>query len=128
MKTVKATREGLVGSRTASQVIITAYNGTLRLSNFFVALPDTNARFLMVHLRNPANGRELMCPVLDVGPFNTHDSDYVFGDARPATESGQSVSGDGTNGSGIDLSEGVWAYLDMQDNTNIEWEFLQVPA
>lgn len=114
---VKATREGLVGQTTASGYVIDEFVP-------FVALPSTNALERAVRVTNPLNGVSIIAIVLDVGPFNTHDNDYVFYGARPAAESGQSVSGKGTNGAGIDLGERVWKRLGMQDNTDVEWEFL----
>lgn len=126
MKRVKATREGLIGNSTSMGIVITPYLGLghAHLSNFFVALPDTKAIRRIVRVRNPANDREVMCPVIDVGPWNEHDSDYVFGDFPPAAESGIDTRGRKTNGAGIDLSEGVWAMLGMTDNTEVEWEFV----
>lgn len=127
MKRVKATREGLVGRTTANGLRIFGYEPgeeAVRLNNFFVALPSIVALGRIIRLRNPATGVELTVPVQDVGPFNIHDDEYVLRDARPAAESGQSVSGRGTNGAGIDLSEAVWHLLGMVDNTDVEWEFL----
>ena len=62
---------------------------------------------------------------MDVGPWNVNDDAYVFGDARPQAESGVSISGHGTNGAGIDLSEHVWNYLKMKDNGDVSWEFVK---
>src|SRR5512146_823793 len=56
---VKATREGLIGKKTASGWIITPYRP-------FVALPSTKALRRMVYLRNPANNLECFAEVLDV--------------------------------------------------------------
>ena len=62
--------------------------------------------------------------VLDVGPWNEHDDAYVFGTARPASESGIDVSSNHrTNGAGIDLGEAVWKALEMTDNAEVEWRF-----
>jgi hypothetical protein len=62
---------------------------------------------------------------MDVGPWNIHDDNYVFGDAQPQAESGISLSGKGTNKAGIDLGEYVWDYLGMTDNGNVSWEFVE---
>jgi len=75
-------------------------------------------------VRNPLNGKMCCAQVLDVGPFNVSDENYVFGAARPLAESGKSLSGKGTNQAGIDLGEKVWALLGMRDNTEVEWEFV----
>ena len=113
---VKATREGLLGQRTASGYVIDAIVP-------FVALPSTRALGQFVRVINPANQRMTLAIVLDVGPWNEHDDYWVDG-SRPAAESGISKSGEGTNGAGIDLGEAVWHRLGMLDNTDVEWEFV----
>ena len=112
---VKATREGLIGQRTASGYIIDTYVP-------FVALPSHAAlgRFVRV----TKDGLSTLAIVLDVGPWNERDDDYVFHGSRPLAESGVSVSGKGTNGAGIDLGEAVWKRLAMVDNGDVEWEFV----
>ena len=59
-----------------------------------------------------------------MGPWNEHDDAYVLNGARPAAESGASVSGHGTNGAGIDLGEKVWSLLGMTGNNDVEWQFV----
>lgn len=115
--TVKSTREGLLGKKTASGYVIDTVVP-------FVALPSAKALHSFVRITNPMNGKVAIAIVLDVGPWNVSDDAYVFGGARPAAESGQSVSGNGTNGAGIDLGERVWSELGMTDNTDVEWEFI----
>ena len=114
---VKATREGLIGQ-------ITALGWTIDAEYPFVALPSHKALGMWVSLRNPATGKHCCAQVLDVGPWNTEDDAYVFDGARPAAESGTSVSGHGTNGAGIDLGEKVWGLLGMTGNTEVEWVFV----
>jgi hypothetical protein len=114
---VKATREGLIGGPTASGYRIDTVVP-------FVALPDRAALGRFVRVRNLANGRVTLAVVLDVGPWNTHDTDYVFAGARPQAESGTDRHGRVTNGAGIDLGERVWAALGMSDNTDVEWDFV----
>ncbi len=114
---VKATREGLIGFKTSSGYVVDKIVP-------FVALPSTKALGRFVRVRNVLNNRSCLAVVLDIGPFNEHDDEYVFHDARPQAESGVSVSGIGTNGAGIDLSEKVWQMLGMKDNTEVEWVFL----
>jgi len=116
-KRVKATREGLIGSKTASGYVIDGYVP-------FVALPSTRALFAAVRVTNPDNGRSTVAIVLDVGPWNEHDDSYVYGSARPASEAGLDSRGRKTNGAGIDLGERVWAQLRMLDNSDVEWEFV----
>lgn len=114
---VKATREGLVGQRTASGYVIDRVVP-------FVALPCESVLREFVRVSNPVNEKSTLAVVLDVGPFNEHDAAYVLGGARPAAERGESVSGQGTNGAGIDLGEAVWNALGMTDNTDVDWEFV----
>ncbi len=114
---VKATREGLLGRVTATGFVIDNYMP-------FVALPATRALYKFVRLYNPLNAREAVAIVLDVGPWNTDDDEYVFGDQRPQAETGVDKRGRPTNGAGIDLSFALWRLLGMHDNTMVEWEFL----
>lgn len=114
---VKATREGLVGNRTATGWVIDT-------TTPFVALPSTRALHLRVRVTNPLNAKSCDATILDVGPWNTHDDAYVFQGSRPAAESGISISGHGTNGAGIDLGEAVWHALEMKDNGLVDWEFI----
>lgn len=127
---VKATREGLLGGRTASGYLVDRIVP-------FVALPSTRAINRFVRLRNPKNGKQCMAIVLDVGPWNggvivrnsiqinTNDDTYVFGGARPQAESGTDLRGRKTNGAGIDLGEAVWQKLGMLDNSDVDWEWVE---
>lgn len=129
MITVKATREGLVGEKTASGYVVDPIVP-------FVALPSTKALFCFVLVRNPRNGLQTPAIVLDVGPWNTADDSYVFqpatisdvttprGGRRPQAESGIDTRGRRTNLAGIDLSEAVWKALGMVDNDTVDWRFL----
>lgn len=114
---VKATREGLIGHKTASGFVIDSVVP-------FVALPSVDALGRLVKVTNLQNGITAYGFVLDVGPFNEHDNAYVFRGERPLAESGVSVSGQGTNKAGIDLGEKIWQQLGMKDNTEVEWEFI----
>lgn len=115
--TVKATREGLVGQKTASGFVIDSVVP-------FVALPSHQALFRFVKLTNPANSKSTYAVVLDVGPWNVADDAYVFDGARPQAESGTDLFGRTTNGAGIDLGEKVWRQLGMVDNSDVDWQFL----
>lgn len=117
---VKATREGLFGKLTASGYRVDRVVP-------FVALPCYDALFRFVLCTNPANGKQACAIVLDVGPWNEHDREYVFGGERPAAERGRDTRGRQTNGAGIDLGQAVWIALGMIDNTEIEWEFIDGP-
>lgn len=114
---VKATREGLIGQTTAT-------GWKIDIEYPFVALPSHKSLGMWIKLYNPLTGKKCCAQVLDVGPFNTDDDGYVFGTNRPLAETGVSVSGQGTNGAGIDLGEKVYGLLGMKDNTQIEWEFV----
>lgn len=117
MITVKATREGLLGQKTASGYVIDAVVP-------FVALPSAQALGKFIRISNPANGKSTIAWVGEVGPWNSHDNSYVFGTARPRAERQQSFSMRGTNTAGIDLGERIWKDIGMLDNTDVEWEFL----
>lgn len=114
---VTATREGLLRSKTASGYIIDPFVP-------FVALPSVKALRRIVRVTNPLNNNSILAIVLDVGPWNIHDDAYVLLGHRPQAESGYDTTGRKTNGSGIDLGEYVWHYLGMEDNTEVEWEFV----
>ena len=114
---VKATREGEIGGTTSSGYVVDRFVP-------FVALPSTKALGRFVRIKNPANGKSCFAVVLDVGPWNIADHDYVLGGARPQAESGFDATGRQTNKAGIDLSEVVWHQLGMTDNTCVQWEFL----
>ena len=111
---VKATREGLIGQKTASGYVVDTVVP-------YVALPAELAIGKFVQIANPANDLVCIAVVLDVGPWRTQDNAYVFGGARPVAESMPTT----TNGSGIDLGEKVWALLAMQDNTAVWWRFIE---
>lgn len=112
---VKATREGLVGQRTASGYVIDTVVP-------FVALPSRAAlgKFVQVTRLD----RSTIAWVGDVGPWNVDDDRYVFGGNRPQAESGVDTRGRPTNGAGIDLGERVWNALGMTDNSDVDWEFI----
>ena len=114
---VKATREGLLGKQMASGLPVSD-----RVP--FVALPSVGALYRFVRLTNPLNNLSTLAIVLDVGPWNIKDEDYVFKGMRPQAESGVDHSGRMTNHAGIDLGEKVWKTLKMEGNTEVEWEFI----
>ena len=94
--TVTASREGLIGQRTASGLIIQA-------DSIFVALPSRSAlhRIVVVEYQ----GRRAEAPVLDVGPHNTRDPYWRYPNKRPRAESQKG------NHAGIDLSDALWDQL-----------------
>lgn len=116
MPIVKATREGLVGRRTATNAIVD-------IMVPFVALPCVAALHQWIDVRSLVTGATCRAIVLDVGPWNTQDAAYVYGSARPQAENGIDKTGRVTNGAGIDLGEYVWQALQLRDNSLVEWEF-----
>ncbi len=121
MKTVKATREGLLGGHTSS-------GWRVNRDAPGVALPSVAALHLWIAILNVENGKETVGLVLDVGPWNVDDDAYVFGDAQPQAESGRDRFGRKTNGAGIDLGERVWRELVMTDNGLVSWRWLWEPV
>ena len=111
---VYATREGMIGSMTSSRLII-------RADSLFVALPDRSAlgRSVEVRYRDHA----IVVPVLDVGPWNIDDPYWVH-DARPASERGRGFYRKPVNLAGIDLSNAVYAALELHDNDFVDWRFV----
>jgi hypothetical protein len=111
---VYATREGLVGQRTATGHLIGA-------ASMFVALPHPGA--LGKHVEIRYGTRDIVVPVLDVGPWNTDDAYWTTG-RRPAAERGQGRYRTPTNPAGIDLADGVFQALGLRDNDWVEWRFV----
>jgi hypothetical protein len=112
---VFATREGMIGSLTASGTII-------RPDSMFVALPHRRALGRRVEVRY--RGRAIVVPVLDVGPWNIDDA-YWERDARPASERGRGYFRKPVNRAGIDLSDAVFAALGLPDNDFVDWRFVR---
>jgi len=111
---VFATREGQIGDVTATRLRI-------RADSRFVALPHPRALGRMVEIRH--GERVVVAEVLDVGPWNVDDA-YWDHDARPASERGRGAYRTPVNPAGIDLSDPVFAELDMRDNDVVEWRFV----
>ena len=118
---VMATREGLVGRRTACGHLIKA-------KDQFVALPSRSALRRTVEVRY--DNRVIRCPVLDVGPHSTKDP-YWETDTRPLSESGKRIPakwGRAKNKAGIDLSDGLWDAFGITRGTGIvevQWRFVE---
>jgi len=118
---VYATREGLIGKTTASGHVI-------KKEDIFVALPSRKA--LHKHVRVTYKSKSIICPVLDVGPWSTHD-DYWNYSGRPLSEIGIQLpkrKRKVKNKAGIDLSDGLWDYFGIDRKTGIikvSWHFEQ---
>lgn len=138
---VYATREGLVGERTANGHLIVSHDR-------FVALPsssvlNSNGGYTYtVTIRNPANGRVASnVPVWDVGPWNTGDNYWhspraMFTDLPVGLPEADAAYYDGYNGgkdqfgrtvlnpAGIDLADGTfWDDLGMVNNGWVDVTF-----
>jgi hypothetical protein len=111
---VYATREGEVGKKTSTGLVITA-------SSMFVALPHRMALGKEVEVR--CGPRAIVVPVLDVGPWNIDDA-YWTDSRRPAAEQGRGYYRTPANHAGIDLSDPVFAALGLHDNGFVEWRFV----
>ena len=108
--TVTATREGLVGHKTATGHVI-------RHGDVFVALPSVKALHRTV--RVSYGRRSITCPVLDVGPHHTNDPYWVKGTVPRAQTTRR-------NHAGIDISDGAWKALGITrkiGTVRITWKF-----
>jgi hypothetical protein len=139
---VFATREGLVGRKTANGHVITE-------RDVFVALPSRRAlasRFTAEYTVKvcASTGRCAFAPVWDVGPWNTRD-DYwnpserrqEWRDLPRGKPEAQAAKEDGFNGgkdqfgrtvrnpAGIDLADGLfWDALGLKDNAWVDVDYL----
>jgi hypothetical protein len=107
---VIASREGLVGKRTASGLII-------KPNSIFAALPSRRALGRTVIVTY--NGRSIAAPVLDVGPHFVRNPYWLSG-ARPLAEKRKG------NKAGIDLSDALWDYLGIPRGmglARVTWRF-----
>lgn len=145
---IYATREGLVGNKTANGHIIQS-------RDHFVALPSSQplnclgCRTYTVTLQNPANGRTSSNqPVWDVGPWNTKDNYWhlprlMWTDLARGLPEAQAAYQNGYNGgrdefgrtvanpAGIDLADGTfWDDLGMVGNgwINVTFNWESSPA
>jgi hypothetical protein len=69
-----------------------------------------------------ANGKSVVCPIVDVGPWNINDP-YWMTTARPQAESGTDMSGRRTNGAGIDLTPATAAAIGLDGKGQVVWFF-----
>jgi hypothetical protein len=77
------------------------------------------------------HGKTVDCPIVDVGPWNTHDAYWDHPGARPQAESGTDTTGRHTNHAGLDLTPGAWSELgktgDLDAVTDVvSWDFVSV--
>ncbi len=133
-----ATREGLVGYQTANGHII-------QPRDRFVALPSWKAlasyQGYEFQVRLTYNGRSVVVPVWDVGPWNTNDNYWdtgrTYSDLPVGIPMAQAAYLDGYNGgldefgrriqspNGIDIADGTfWDDLGMSRNDWVQVTFL----
>jgi N-acetylmuramoyl-L-alanine amidase len=76
-----------------------------------------------------AGGRKIMAGIIDVGPWNTDDPDYVLGTARPLAEEQYEDKIKAQNGmvpsndAGIDLTKPVADALGISGKGKVKWKF-----
>jgi N-acetylmuramoyl-L-alanine amidase len=78
-----------------------------------------------VEVRNQENGKTVICRIRDLGPWNTDDYAYVFGDNRPQAESGTDKKGRTTNNAGIDLTPAAAAAIGLEGKGVVSWRFVE---
>jgi hypothetical protein len=139
---ILATREGLVGNRTANGHLIQPRDRFVALPSWSVLSPKGTSQYAV---RLTYNGRSVVAPVWDVGPWNTKDnywdanrrySDlpvgrpmahaaYFDGYNRGRDESGRKVDA----GNGIDIADGTfWDDLGMSRADYVLVTFLWLGA
>jgi hypothetical protein len=89
-----------------------------------VALPNRFTGVLpKVRVTNPGNGKSVVCDIVDVGPWNTHDPYWEKGE-RPQAETGVDLTGRRTNLAGIDLTPAAARALGIDGKGKVNWEFV----
>jgi N-acetylmuramoyl-L-alanine amidase len=74
---------------------------------------------------NLDNAQTAYCEVVDVGPWNTDDKDYVLGPDRPQAETGFDTWSRPTNGAGIDLTPGAAKAIGIDGLGKVCWSFVR---
>lgn len=77
-----------------------------------------------IEVINIANGKRVICDIVDVGPWNTHDPYWETG-ARPQAESGKDMKGRKTNKAGIDLTPGAAKEIGLSGKGLVHWAFAE---
>ena len=81
-----------------------------------------------VCVTNAANNKQVICDVVDVGPWNIDDGAYVLGTERAQAESGTDTSGRTTNLAGIDLTPGAAKAIGLEGKGTVYWTFAKRPG
>jgi hypothetical protein len=89
-----------------------------------VALPARFTERPLPQVRVMHNGKSVICPVMDVGPWNIKDPYWVTG-SRPQAETGVDMSGRRTNLAGIDLTPAAANAIGLQGKGVVDWEFVK---
>ena len=136
--TVFATREGLVGHRTANGHRIRPRDRFVALPSWKVLASEGGNEF---QVRITYHGRSVVLPVWDVGPWNTNDDYWSpsrrYGDLRVGLPMAQAAYQDGYNRgrdefgrrirqpNGIDIADGAfWDDLGMTQSDWVDVTFL----
>jgi N-acetylmuramoyl-L-alanine amidase len=72
---------------------------------------------------NNANGKTVVCEIVDVGPWNIDDPYWQTG-ARPQAETGTDKKGRKTNKAGIDLTPAAAQAIDLKGLAMVDWGFV----
>lgn len=141
--TVWATREGLVGKRTANGRVIQPRDRFVALPSWKVLAADGSYEF---QVRVTYKNRSVVLPVWDVGPWNTHDDYWSpnrerYSDLPLGTPMAQAAVLQGYNGgldefgrviqdpNGIDIADGAfWDDLGMTRTDKVQVTFLWMGA
>jgi N-acetylmuramoyl-L-alanine amidase len=114
-----------------------AYDGDLFLndSDLYVALPwKWQGERPRVKVFNRTTGLSAVGEILDVGPWNIDDDDYVLGDMRPSAEThyemgeklptGPNAGKVPTNAAGLDLSPALARAVGISGKGRCDWMFV----
>lgn len=111
-----------------------AYGGAINDSAPGCALPSRfHGDRPLVQVTNRANGKSVICRIVDVGPWNINDPYWQQG-RRPQAESGadlgQTTGGTArrTNGAGIDLTFAAAAAIGIDGKGRVDWQFVTASA
>lgn len=69
-----------------------------------------------------ANEKQVVCSIVDVGPWNTKDPYWTTG-SRPQAESGRDMSKRKTNRAGIDLTPAAAKAIGIVGMGKVDWRF-----
>jgi hypothetical protein len=86
-----------------------------------------------VRVINRETGQEVVCEIVDLGPWLTDDEAYVMGDQRPLAETCYLNSeplprgpnaGKVPNGAGIDVTPGAARAIGLEGKGMVDWAFV----